>query len=108
MIVIGARPAVGKSAFVTRIAMNLADRKKKMTLQSENKSDKQVYERLLSRKSGIGLNRIRRARSFLGMKRIDLAKPIKELKQSTLFIRSGAVTVSQIRNECRHLDLDAL
>lgn len=105
MIVIGARPAVGKSAFVTQIAINLADRKKKIAFYNLEMSDKQVYERLLSRKSRIGLNRIRRARSFLGDEKDRFDKANQELKKSTLFIRSGAVTVSQIRNECRHLDL---
>lgn len=108
MIVIGARPAVGKSAFVTQIAMNLADRKKKIAFYNLEMSDKQVYERLLSRKSRIGLNRIRRARSFLGDEKDRFDKANQELKKSTLFIRSGAVTVSQIRNECRHLDLDCI
>ena len=108
MIVIGARPAVGKSAFVTQIAINLADRKKKIAFYNLEMSDKQVYERLLSRKSRIGLNRIRRARSFLGDEKDRFDKANQELKQSTLFIRSGAVTVSQIRNECRHLDLDCI
>lgn len=103
MIVIGARPAVGKSAFVTQIAINLADRKKKIAFYNLEMSDKQVYERLLSRKSRIGLNRIRRARSFLGDEKDRFDKANQELKKSTLFIRSGAVTVSQIRNECRHL-----
>ena len=105
---IGARPAVGKSAFVTQIAMNLADRKKKIAFYNLEMSDKQVYERLLSRKSRIGLNRIRRARSFLGDEKDRFDRANQELKQSTLFIRSGAVTVSQIRNECRHLDLDCI
>ena len=108
MIVIGARPAVGKSAFVTQIAINLADRKKKIAFYNLEMSDKQVYERLLSRKSRIGLNRIRRARSFLGDEKDRFDKANQELKKSTLFIRSGAVTVSQIRNECRHLDLDCI
>ena len=108
MIVIGARPAVGKSAFVTQIAINLADRKKKIAFYNLEMSDKQVYESLLSRKSRIGLNRIRRARSFLGDEKDRFDKANQELKKSTLFIRSGAVTVSQIRNECRHLDLDCI
>lgn len=108
MSVIGARPAVGKSAFVTQIAINLADRKKKIAFYNLEMSDKQVYERLLSRKSRIGLNRIRRARSFLGDEKDRFDKANQELKKSTLFIRSGAVTVSQIRNECRHLDLDCI
>lgn len=93
MIVIGARPAVGKSAFVTQIAINLADRKKKIAFYNLEMSDKQVYERLLSRKSRIGLNRIRRARSFLGDEKDRFDKANQELKKSTLFIRSGAVTV---------------
>ena len=42
MIVIGARPAVGKSAFVTQIAINLADRKKKIAFYNLEMSDKQV------------------------------------------------------------------
>lgn len=61
VIVIGARPAVGKSAFATQIAMNLAKSKKQVALYNLEMSDKQVYERLLSRNSGIGLTRIRRA-----------------------------------------------
>lgn len=78
------------------------------TWDTQDRLGKQVYERLLSRKSRIGLNRIRRARSFLGDEKDRFDKANQELKKSTLFIRSGAVTVSQIRNECRHLDLDCI
>lgn len=49
-----------------KIAMNLAKSKKQVALYNLEMSDKQVYERLLSRNSGIGLTRIRRARDFLG------------------------------------------
>ena len=66
VIVIGARPAVGKSAFVTQIALHLAGNKKKVAFYNLEMSEKQVYERLVSAVSGIGLTRIRRAHSFLG------------------------------------------
>lgn len=108
VIVIGARPAVGKSAFATQIAMNLAKSKKRVALYNLEMSDKQVYERLLSRNSGIGLTRIRRARDFLGNEKERFDRANEALKKIPLFIRSGSVSVSQIRNECRHLDLDCI
>lgn len=108
VIVIGARPAVGKSAFATQIAMNLAKSKKRVALYNLEMSDKQVYERLLSRNSGIGLTRIRRARDFLGDEKERFDRANEALRKIPLFIRSGSVSVSQIRNECRHLDLDCI
>ena len=108
VIVIGARPAVGKSAFATQIAMNLAKSKKQVALYNLEMSDKQVYERLLSRNSGIGLTRIRRARDFLGDEKARFERANESLRTIPLFIRSGSVSVSQIRNECRHLDLDCI
>ena len=104
VIVIGARPAVGKSAFATQIAMNLAKSKKQVALYNLEMSDKQVYERLLSRNSGIGLTRIRRARDFLGDEKARFERANESLRTIPLFIRSGSVSVSQIRN----LDLDCI
>ena len=108
VIVIGARPAVGKSAFVTQIALYLSRGKKKVAFYNLEMSDKQIYERLLSSISGIGLTRIRRAHSFLGDERERFNKANKELKELTLYIRSGPVSVSKIRNECKHLELDCI
>ena len=108
VIVIGARPAVGKSAFATQIAMNLAKSKKQVALYNLEMSDKQVYERLLSRNSGIGLTRIRRATDFFGDEKARFERANESLRTIPLFIRSGSVSVSQIRNECRHLDLDCI
>ena len=69
VIVVGARPAVGKSALVTQIALNLSQEGKRVAIYNLEMSDKQVYERMLSSISGIGLTRIRRARNFLGDER---------------------------------------
>lgn len=108
VIVIGARPAVGKSALVTQIALHLAGHKKKVAFYNLEMSEKQVYERLVSAVSGIGLTRIRRAHSFLGDEKERFDRANDELKQASLFIRSGPVSVSQIRNECKHLELDCI
>lgn len=108
VIVIGARPAVGKSALVTQIALHLAGHKKKVAFYNLEMSEKQIYERLVSAVSGIGLTRIRRAHSFLGNEKERFDRANNELKQASLFIRSGPGSVSQIRNECKHLELDCI
>lgn len=108
MIVVAARPAVGKSALVTQISMKLAKQSKRVAYYNLEMSDKQVYERLVSRTGGIDLTRLRRARNFLGDEKEKFSKANEELRESPVFLRSGSVSVGEIRNECKHMDFDCI
>ena len=109
MIVIGARPAVGKSAFVTQITSNLAERGKKVGFYNLEMQEKQVYERFVVSQSGIGLTRLRRAKKFLGDEkdRFDKANEILEQRDS-IVITTGSKSVSEIRSESRHMGYDII
>lgn len=109
MIVIGARPAVGKSAFVTQITSNLADRGKKVGFYNLEMQEKQVYERFVVSQSGIGLTRLRRAKKFLGdeKERFDKANEVLE-KKDNIVITTGSKSVSEIRAESRHMGYDII
>ena len=109
VIVIGARPAVGKSALVTQITTNLAEQGRKIGFYNLEMSDKQLYERFVASQSGLGLTRIRRAVKFLGdeEKRFKTANDaLTEL--SNIVISTGAKTVSEIRAESRHMGFDVI
>lgn len=108
VIVIGARPAVGKSAFISQISLFKVKQGLRVGFFNLEMSDKQVYERLLSSESGIGLTRIRRAKSFIGNEKERFESANKSLSDAELYIRSGSVSVSEIRNECRHLGLNCI
>lgn len=109
MIVIGARPAVGKSAFVTQIASNLAECGKKVGFYNLEMQEKQVYERFVVSQSGIGLTRLRRAKKFLGdeKERFDKANEVLE-KKDNIVITTGSKSVSEIRAESRHMGYDII
>lgn len=106
VMVIGARPAVGKSAFVTQIISTLSAEGKNGALYNLEMSEKQVYERMLSRMSGIELKRVRKAKAYLSdeRKRVELAN--KELREYNMYLHSGPVKPSEIRSECKYLGLD--
>lgn len=108
VIVIGARPSVGKSAFVSQVILNMARAGKKIGFYNLEMSDKQIYERFLSSESGIQLNRIRRAVRFLGDEKERFEMANKSLSKFQILISSGTKTISQIRNECRHQELDCI
>lgn len=108
MIVIGARPGVGKSAFISQIILEMAKKGKRIGFYNLEMSDKQVYERFLSNQSGIRLNRIRRAKRFLGDEQERFQKANDALGNMDILISSGAKSVSEIRNECRHQELDCI
>lgn len=108
VIVVGARPAVGKSAFVTQILMNMGAAGKRVILYNLEMSDRQIYERMLSRLSGIKLNRIRRGKSFLNDEKARFDAANTELKKMDVWISSGAKTVSEIRSECRNMGADCI
>lgn len=109
MIVIGARPAVGKSAFVTQITYNLAEMGKKVGFYNLEMQEKQVYERFVVSQSGIGLTRLRRAKKFLGdeKERFDKANEVLE-KKDNIVITTGSKSVSEIRSESRHMGFDII
>lgn len=108
MIVIGARPGVGKSAFISQIILEMAKKGNRIGFYNLEMSDKQVYERFLSNQSGIKLNRIRRAKRFLEDEQERFRKANDTLGRMDILISSGAKSVSEIRNECRHQELDCI
>lgn len=109
MIVIGARPGVGKSAFVTQIARNIAKSGKRVGFYNMEMQEKQVYERFVVSESGIGLTRLRRAVRFIGdeEERFHRANELLE-KQEQIVITTGSRAVSEIRAESRHMGYDIL
>ena len=108
VIVIGARPGVGKSAFTSQIILEMAKAGKRIGFYNLEMSEKQVYERLLSNQSGIRLNRIRRAIQFLGDEKERFDKANRILEGMDILVSSGTKSVSEIRNECRHQELDCI
>lgn len=109
MIVVGARPAVGKSAFVTQITSNLSNHGKRIGFYNLEMQEKQVYERFVVSQSGIGLTRLRRAKKFLGdeKERFDKANEVLE-KKDNIVITTGSKSVSEIRSESRHMGYDII
>lgn len=109
VIVIGARPAVGKSAFVTQITSNLAEKGKKIGFYNLEMQEKQVYERFVVSGSGISLTRLRRAKKFLGdeKERFDSANEVLE-QRSNIVLTTGNRSVSEIRLESRHMGYDII
>lgn len=109
IIVIGARPGVGKSALVTQITSNLAKQGKRVGFYNLEMQDKQMYERFVVSESGISLTRLRRAKRFLGdeKERFDKANETLE-KADDIVITTGSKKVSEIRNESRHMDYDII
>ena len=109
VVVIGARPAVGKSAFVTQVAANLAKQNKRVGFFNLEMQEGQVYERFVAAESGIGLTRLRRATRFLGdeKERFEQANKILE-QQENIVITTGSKTVNQVRSESRHMEYDVI
>lgn len=108
VIVIGARPAVGKSALVTQILMNMGKAGKRVLLYNLEMREAQVYERMVSRLSGIQLSRIRRGKSFLGDEKDRFTAANDGLKKLDIWVSSGTKTVSEIRGECRNMGADCI
>lgn len=106
--VVAARPAVGKSALTTQIIGNMAKRGLKVAYFNLEMSDKQVYERFVSRLAEIGLTRIRRAKAFLGDEKEKFYRANEEMSDYQVWIASGTVSPREIKAECRHQDFDVI
>lgn len=110
VIVLGARPAVGKSALMVQIASNMARQGKKIAFYNMEMREKQVYERFVSHLSGLSVTRLRRAIKFNDDEQERFEKANKALQEgyTNIVISSGAKTMSQIRAECKNKDYDVI
>ena len=110
MIVIGARPAVGKSALVTQITSNLAKQSKRIGFYNLEMQNEQMYERFVVSESGIGLTRLRRSVRFLGdeKERFDTANKTLEKAENIVITSAGSKSVGEIRSESKHMDYDII
>lgn len=106
--VVAARPAVGKSAFVTQIIGNIASKGKRVGYFNLEMLESQVYERFLSRMAQLNLTRIRRAKSFLGGEKEAFDKANEEMSDYDVVISTGSKTISQIKAESRHQQFDVI
>jgi len=109
MIVIGARPAVGKSAFATQLTSHFAELGKKIGYFNLEMTEKQIYERFVSAASGIGLQRIKRAIAYTGDEKEKFEKANKLLSEKDkIIITTGTQTVTSIRNEVKSKGYDVV
>lgn len=107
LIIIGARPAVGKSALVTQWAQMFANLGLKVGFYNLEMTDKQIYERLVASKSGIEITRLRLATRYLNDEETRYKKAVEELEtQKNLYISTGGKKVSDIRSDMRKMNYD--
>lgn len=109
LIIIGARPAVGKSALVTQWAEMFASYGLKVGFYNLEMTEKQVYERLVAAKSGIETTRLRMATRFHNDEKERYESAVTELlNENTLYISTGAKKVSDIRADQRKMKYDII
>ena len=109
LILIGARPAVGKSAFASQITSHFAEIGKKVGYFNLEMQEKQVYERFIAARSGIELTRIRRAICFQNdeEKRYNEANDYL-MTQSNIVVSTGAKRISEIRLDAKRQMYDVI
>ncbi len=109
MVIIAARPAIGKSALSLQIINSMAADGNKVGYFNLEMTENQIYERSLATRSGIELNRIRRATCFLNEEEEKIKKANDELRrQDKVIIHSGGKSVNAIRSEIRDKGYDVI
>lgn len=105
IVVIGARPSVGKSAFVNQIILNGLPSKRKIVYYSLEMSEKQIYQRMISNLTNIALDRVRFGKYLTIPEQKVFDSANKSIEESTLYIRcEGGLTVSKIKHDCKYID----
>ena len=104
LIILAARPAMGKTAFGVNIAVNAAiNSKKNVALFNLEMSAEQLAMRMVAAQGGIDQNKLKTGRlEHNDWKKVNEA--MSELSNTHLYIEdTSGMTVSEIRAKCRRL-----
>lgn len=104
LIILAARPAMGKTAFTLALARNASvDHKKPVAVFSLEMSNAQLVQRLISMETQIPAEKIRRG-TLEDYEYQILTSKIDGLKNSSIFIDdTPAINVFELRSKCRRL-----
>lgn len=104
LIIIAARPSVGKTAFALNIAQNVAVRaKESVAVFSLEMSASQLVQRMICAEAQIDASRMRTGR-FEGDDWERMALAVSSLSDANIHIDdTPGITVSEIRSKCRRL-----
>ena len=105
LIVIGARPSVGKSALLLHLALNAIDAGRRVLLVSLEMSEKEVIGRMVSRKSGIPAGRISN-RNLSDDELGHVAESFSLLPGDRFCISTQAQTPRDVRREALRMRAD--
>lgn len=106
--VVAARPGVGKSALVTQIIGNMAERGKRVGYFNLEMLESQVYERFVSRMAEMKLTRIRRAKQFLEDEESRFDKANEKLLGLDVTISTGSKSIGEIKNLSKNQNFDCI
>lgn len=106
LILVAARPSMGKTAFTLNIAANVAIREKKtVAFFSLEMSKEQLVQRLLCSESGIDSQLLRRGE--LESEWVQLLKVAGRINDAPIFIDdTPGITVMELRSKARRLKAD--
>jgi replicative DNA helicase len=104
LIIVAARPAMGKTAFTLALARNAAvDHRKPVAFFSLEMSSAQLVQRLISMETQISADKIRKG-TLQPYEYTILTSKIDSLKNASIFIDdTPAINVFELRAKCRRL-----
>lgn len=106
LVLIAARPAVGKSALALQVVKKLSGDGLKVAYINLEMRERQVLERLIASSGGLELNRIRRGVRFLNDEKERFERAIEDIqKMRNVFVYSGVFGVSDIRKAAAGFDV---
>lgn len=104
LILLAARPSMGKTALALNIAQRAARAKKTVAMFSLEMSKAQIGIRLLSAESGVDASKISTGKGFTENEQDRLLTAIEELEQSTMYIDdTSGLSVAAMRMKLRRL-----
>ena len=108
VIVLAARPGVGKSAIVTQIIGQMAEKGKNIAYFNLEMNENQVYERFISRLAQLELVRIRRANQFLRDEESKFTMANEKLASYNITVSTGSKTVGEIKTISKNQKFDCI
>ena len=105
LVIVAARPAMGKTAFVLTMARNMAvEHKTPVAFFSLEMSSKQLVKRLLVSETGLSPEKIRGGKKFEEYEMHQLHQRIRDLSTAPLFIDdTPSLSIYEFRSKARRL-----